>query len=137
MLATCCKQVSQHERILIDIDSLTATNADSARQLLLGMSEEMKHADEDTRAYYNMLKVKADERAKKEHVSDSLICAELLGLRSGQIDPPRPSERTADYYRSRPCPVLIACACRIYARHRLSISSAEASTDTKAIQSPT
>ena len=75
MLATCCKQVSQHERILIDIDSLTATNADSARQLLLGISEEMKHADEDTKAYYSMLKVKADERAKKEHVSDSLISA--------------------------------------------------------------
>lgn len=49
--------------------------------------------------------------------NDSLICAELLGLRSGQIDPPRPSERTAEYYHARPCPVLVASACRIYARH--------------------
>ena len=45
------------------------------------------------------------------------LCAELLGLRSGQIDPPRPSERTAEYYRARPCPVLVASACRIYAQH--------------------
>ena len=52
--------------------------------------------------------------------NDSLICSELRGLRSGQIDPPRPSERTSDYYRSRPCPVLIATACRIYARHLLA-----------------
>ena len=50
--------------------------------------------------------------------NDSLICAELLGLRSGAIDPPRPAERTTAYYKARPCPRLIECACRIYAKHR-------------------
>lgn len=84
MLTTCCNRLSQHERVLADIDSLTATDADSARRMLLRMSEEMKDVDEDTRAYYNLLKVKADERAflqqpddKKEvmFTSDSLICA--------------------------------------------------------------
>lgn len=55
--------------------------------------------------------------AEFKQENDSLICRELLGLRSGQVDPPRPSERTAAYYRQRPCPRLIECACRIYARH--------------------
>ena len=80
MLTTCCNEVSQHERVLSDIDSLllqpglTTAGADSARQMLLHMSQEMEGADEDTRAYYHLLRVKADERAKKKHVSDSLIC---------------------------------------------------------------
>ncbi len=59
--------------------------------------------------------------AKFKAENDSLICAELLGLRSGKIEPPRPGERTAEYYRSRPCPKLIECACRIYARHLLEL----------------
>lgn len=49
--------------------------------------------------------------------NDSLVCAELLGLRSGAIDPPRPNERTTEYYKARPCPKLVECACRIYAQH--------------------
>ena len=49
--------------------------------------------------------------------NDSLVCAELLGMRSGTIAPPRPSERTAEYYKARPCPKLVECACRIYAQH--------------------
>lgn len=55
--------------------------------------------------------------AKFKQENDSLICAELLGLRSGKIEPPRPSERTTEYYKARPCPRLIECACRIYAQH--------------------
>lgn len=55
--------------------------------------------------------------AKFKEENDSLVCAELLGLRSGKIDPPRPSERTTEYYKARPCPRLIECACRIYAEH--------------------
>ena len=74
MLTTCCNRMGQHERILADIDSLTRTDADSARRMLLRMDGEMKDANEDIRAYYNMLRVKADERAKVEHTSDSLIC---------------------------------------------------------------
>ena len=74
MLATCCNRIGLHERILVDIDSLTKTDADSARHMLLRMEGEMKDANGNTKAYYNMLRVKADERAKVEHTSDSLIC---------------------------------------------------------------
>ena len=75
MLTTCCNRLSQHERILVDIDSLTETNADSARRMLIGMKEEMENADEETKAYYNLLRVKADDKAHVEHTSDSLITA--------------------------------------------------------------
>ena len=75
ILTTCCKKVSQYEHVLVDIDSLTTTDADSARQRLLLMSREMENADEDTKAYYNLLRVKADELAQKSHISDSLICS--------------------------------------------------------------
>ncbi len=54
---------------------------------------------------------------KYKEENDSLICAELLGLRSGQVEPPRPSERTTAYYKARPCAKLVECACRIYANH--------------------
>ena len=32
-----------------------------------------------------------------------------------QMEPPRPSERTPEYYRKRPCPELVACSARIIA----------------------
>lgn len=73
ILTPCCNRMSQYERILADIDSLIGTDADSARNMLLRMDGDMKDANEDTRAYYNLLLVKADEWAKKEHASDSLI----------------------------------------------------------------
>ncbi|MDO4511591.1 MAG: C-GCAxxG-C-C family protein [Bacteroidales bacterium] len=58
--------------------------------------------------------------AKFKEESDSLICATLIGLRVGTIEPPRPSERTAQYYRQRPCPRLVETACRIYAQHLIN-----------------
>ena len=67
ILTPCCNRTSQYERILADIDSLIGTDADSARNMLLRMDGDMKDANEDTRAYYNLLLVKADEWAKKEH----------------------------------------------------------------------
>jgi tetratricopeptide (TPR) repeat protein len=75
MLTTCCtNRRSQHERILADIDSLTETDADSARRMLMDMSDEMEEAPEGIRAYYDLLTVKADDKAKQKHTSDSLIC---------------------------------------------------------------
>ena len=44
----------------------------------------------------------------------SLTCAELLGLRTGKIEPPTPSERTKEYYKQRPCAVMVESACRIF-----------------------
>ena len=74
MLTTCCNSGSQHERILADINHLTLTDADSARQMLLDMSDKMENAPEDVKAYYQLLTVKANDKALIRHTSDSLIC---------------------------------------------------------------
>lgn len=50
-----------------------------------------------------------------KEVNGSLTCAELLGLRSGKIEPPVPSQRTKEYYKQRPCAVMVESACRIFA----------------------
>ena len=51
-----------------------------------------------------------------EKENGSITCATLLGLRAGTIQPPQPSKRNAEYYRSRPCLTMVQSACRIYAR---------------------
>ncbi len=51
----------------------------------------------------------------KERCGGTMICADMLGLpRDGKIQP-QPEERTAEYYKKRPCPKIIADAARIYA----------------------
>lgn len=55
--------------------------------------------------------------AEFKAVNGSLTCAELLDLRSGKTEPPTPSERTREYYKQRPCAVMVESACRIFASH--------------------
>lgn len=46
----------------------------------------------------------------------SIVCAELLGLKPQRTqESPQPSERTAEYYRKRPCPEIIRNAASIVA----------------------
>lgn len=49
----------------------------------------------------------------------SIVCRELLGL-SQRKDEPTPSERTAEYYRKRPCVEYVATAARIVGEYILS-----------------
>ena len=44
----------------------------------------------------------------------SIVCRELLGLACRKEDP-MPAERTAEYYRKRPCVGMVGLGCRIYA----------------------
>ena len=44
--------------------------------------------------------------AKFKEDNGSIICRELLGLRIKGKDTPAPSERTDNYYKTRPCPEL-------------------------------
>ena len=50
------------------------------------------------------------ERYRAEN--GSIICRELLGL-AGQTAGQQPSERTAEYYKKRPCPELCRMAANI------------------------
>lgn len=53
----------------------------------------------------------------------SMLCSELLGLRTGTIEPPTPAVRDAEYYRSRPCKRVIESACAIYAKYYNEVMS--------------
>ena len=53
------------------------------------------------------------ERFKAEN--GSIVCSELLQM-GNKTESAMPSERTASYYKKRPCPELVRCAARIYAQ---------------------
>ena len=89
-------------------------------------------------ANYALVQELAGEFRKE---NGSIVCRELLGIvprpgvpvtgnaavstdsavsaGNGRMEPPRPSERTPEYYRKRPCPELVACSARIIARKLL------------------
>ena len=50
------------------------------------------------------------ERYRAEN--GSIICRELLGL-AGQTAGQQPSERTAEYYKTRPCAIVVETAARV------------------------
>ena len=54
----------------------------------------------------------ADFRARN---GGSIVCGELLGLKNKQPEGPAPSERTAEYYKKRPCPEIIRNAATLAA----------------------
>ena len=60
------------------------------------------------------------EEFRKEN--GSVICRELLGLCQTK-DEPTPSERTAEYYRKRPCVEYVASAARIIGEYIASNSA--------------
>ncbi|MBQ6964404.1 MAG: hypothetical protein IJP82_01770 [Bacteroidaceae bacterium] len=75
ILTTCCtNRRSRYDAVLVEIDSLTEVDADSARVRLAALGKEMGSASEKTKAYYDLLRVKADDKAMVKHTSDSLIC---------------------------------------------------------------
>lgn len=51
----------------------------------------------------------------------SIVCREILGIRKTEKEGPRPSERTPDYYRTRPCVANVGLAARIVAKTLISI----------------
>lgn len=73
-----------------------------------------------------------DEEAKKrayeivrrmagefQEENGTLLCRELLGI-SGMEESAAPSERTPEYYASRPCLKIVGCAARIVEKHLFS-----------------
>lgn len=65
--------------------------------------------NENKRKCYSTVQTMA-ERFRFEN--GSIVCRELLGL-AQQKDDPTPSERTAEYYKRRPCVEYVASAARI------------------------
>ena len=63
-------------------------------------------------------KVVQELLAQSKADNGSIICAELLGLK-GPVPPGQyiASERTAEYYKSRPCAAKVESAARIFAQY--------------------
>lgn len=70
-------------------------------------------SDQKGKAYnYEVVQALA-EKFRAEN--GSLICAELLGLNKQAATPPTPEARTQEYYKKRPCAMMVETAARIFA----------------------
>lgn len=64
---------------------------------------------------------------KFKEINGSIVCKELLGLvpmgssAKAPAESPEPSDRTADYYRKRPCEELVGISARIVGEKLLSL----------------
>lgn len=83
----------------------------SAIALLTGLAEGEVDPG-DLKAREKIYQRTRDLLAEFEQENGSLICRELLGI-LGRDRSARPSERTPEYYRKRPCARFVACAARI------------------------
>ena len=70
-LLTACGRFGSEQQMLAEIDSLTKVNADSAKGLLARMV--VPAAESEDWAYYQLLRVKVDDKMMVKHTSDSVI----------------------------------------------------------------
>lgn len=83
----------------------------SAMALLAGLKEgNTDPANEEGKERIYLLIRQMAEKFKEQH--GTIICRELLGI-SGMGESAKPSERTEEYYSTRPCSRLVATASRI------------------------
>ena len=66
---------------------------------------------EDKADHYKRIQELAHEFEKR---NGSIVCRELLGL-NVKHDEPTPEARTAEYYKKRPCPIILGNAAKIVA----------------------
>lgn len=74
---------------------------------------------------YRTVQMLAEEFKRR---NGSLTCAELLGLSKQAPTPPTPEERTAEYFKKRPCVKMVEEAARIWCEY-LSTNSDKKSID--------
>lgn len=80
--------------------------------LMAGMETATIEANKEAkRRNYELVQHLAAEFKK---VTGSIICRELLGLDKKDIGSPVPEQRTAEYYKKRPCPFMIETGIRTY-----------------------
>lgn len=82
-----------------------------AMALLAGLKEG-NDDPEDTEAKAHIYEVVRQMSARFKEKQGTIICRELLGI-EGMEESARPSERTPEFYASRPCTGFIACAAGI------------------------
>lgn len=72
-LLASCRTDRRAERFLLQADSLLSVCPDSAQTLLHAWADSIDNQPEDIRMYYNLLRIKADDKTYVTHTSDSLI----------------------------------------------------------------
>lgn len=127
----CCQAVVLAYNDLFDIDDKTAASLSSGFGGGMGRMREvcgsvsgmvmlaglMSPADDPsdktgrTRNYALVQEVAGEFR----NINGSIVCRELLGLApaGSKTESPEPSDRTAEYYRKRPCEELVGISARI------------------------
>ena len=80
--------------------------------LMCGQSDISDKAAKD--AHYALIRMLTAQFQKE---TGSLICRELLGLNEKQTDSPVSEERTAQYYKKRPCVEMVSLAAQILEQH--------------------
>ena len=88
----------------------------SAMALLEGLQSGATEAEDAAGKQANYKNVQALVQRFAEQ-NGSYICRELLQLRKDAPTPPTPDERTAEYYKSRPCAAKVESAARIFANY--------------------
>jgi C_GCAxxG_C_C family probable redox protein len=85
--------------------------------------------DREGKSYNYKVVQELAARFREEH--GSLICSELLKLKRGEEISYMASERTAEYYKTRPCVKQIISAAKIYAEYfeEKPITSSTTETD--------
>lgn len=73
VLLVSCHTDRRAERLLQQADSLLDVCPDSVRTVLYGWKDSIAGCPERVRMYYNLLRIKADDKAYVTHTSDSLI----------------------------------------------------------------
>ena len=72
-LLASCRADRRFERLLRQADSLLSVCPDSIRAVLYDWADSIDRQPEDIRMYYNLLRIKADDKTYVTHTSDSLI----------------------------------------------------------------
>ena len=68
-----CDNNARLLKSLVEADSLIMNDADSAKHILTSIQEDVATANDDVKAYYNLLSVKVDDKLFIRHDDDSLI----------------------------------------------------------------
>ncbi len=84
--------------------------------MLAGMVSGQTEPNDDAAKMSNY-KLVQELAAKFKEANGSLICKELLGLRKDAVVVPVPDARTAEYYKQRPCLIMVESAARIWGEY--------------------
>src|SRR5574344_968226 len=122
----CCQSVVAAFADLYGLDDTTAKKIAAGfgggvgrMRMMCGGLDCGQTEGDDREGKSNCYKIVQKLLAKSKEQNGSVICAEILGLKGSEKAKSNyiASERTADYYKSRPCAAKVESAARIFAEY--------------------